>query len=81
MSIIDDLFSPLSKKYCVWFYYLEVFCYILFIVALFGGIIYGVQQKKSVDYFVTLFAACVSYFVMYFQNRLFYSMCVYIDTF
>ena len=73
---MDNLFSPLDKKYCVWFYFLEVFSYILFIIAMIGGIIYGIKNKKSSEYYVTVFAACLSYFIMYFQNRLFYSMCV-----
>lgn len=77
MNVMEDLFSPLSKKYCVWFYYLAVISYIFFIVGILGAVIYGVKHNKSLGYYFTAFVASLGYFVMYFQNRLLFSMCVH----
>jgi hypothetical protein len=77
MDVMEDLFSPLSKKYCVWFYYLAVISYILFIFGLVAAIIYGVKHNKGLGYYGTALLASLSYFVMYFQNRLLFSMCVH----
>lgn len=77
MNVMEDLFSPLSKKYCVWFYYLAVISYIFFIVGVLGAIIYGVKHNKGLGYYGTALVASLSYFVMYFQNRLLFSMCVH----
>ena len=74
---MEDLFSPLSKKYCIWFYYLSVISYIFFIVGVLGAIIYGVKHNKSFGYYLSAGVASISYFVMYFQNRLLFSMCTH----
>ena len=72
-----DLFSPLSKKYCVWFYYLAIISFVFFIFGLFSAIIYGIKQGKGFGYYVTACVAGIGYFVMYFQNRLLFSMCTH----
>lgn len=76
MDGIGDLFSPLSKKYCVWFYYLAIISFVFLMIGLVSGIIYGLKHNKGVGYYVAALAAGIGYFVMYFQNRLLFSMCI-----
>ena len=77
MDVVEDLFSPLSKKYCVWFYYLAIISLLFFIVGLLIAFVYGIKHGKGIGYYVTALIAGVGYFVMYFQNRLLFSMCVH----
>ena len=73
---MDQLFSPLSKDYCVWFYGWTVVSYILFIVVFVSSIVYGIRHKKGFEYYLASFTAALGYFLIYFQYRLFYSMCM-----
>ena len=68
-----DLFSPLSKDYCLYFYYLSIFGFVLLI---FSALEFGwtIVQKKKFDFKNIMIA--LGYFIFYFQNRLLYSMCI-----
>lgn len=77
MNGLGDLFSPLSKKYCVWFYYLAIISFVFLTIGLVSGIIYGVKHNKGMSYYVAALVAGLGYFVMYFQNRLLFSMCIH----
>ncbi len=76
MNVLQSLFSPLGKEYCIWFYYLSVIGYTFFIVGLLSALIYGVKTNKPFSYYLGSLFAGLAYFVMYFQNRLLYSMCM-----
>tara|TARA_Y100000817_G_C16600798_1_gene430672 strand:+ start:19 stop:246 length:228 start_codon:yes stop_codon:yes gene_type:complete len=69
----NKLFSPLSREYCAYFYYLTVFTLIFFVIAAVEAI-YSVMKGdvSPVRAIVTLVAP----FIIYFQNRLLYSMCL-----
>ena len=78
---LSQLFSPLTKDYCIYFYYLSVFGFSFFIFTLIAIVGMMITRNKTWDsefrmllfslgYFILL------YFVFYFQNRLLYSMCV-----
>lgn len=71
-----DLFTPLSKNYCDYFYYLSLFGFILLILSIvsFSWII--IKKKKGYDYSLKAVMITLGYFIFYFQNRLLYSMCV-----
>jgi hypothetical protein len=70
-----DLFSPLSKEYCLYFYYLSVFGFVLFIFSIIAFGITIIQKKKGYDFFLKSGMIALGYFIFYFQNRLLYSMC------
>lgn len=76
MNLMDKLFSPLSKDYCVWFYAWTIVSYIVFVVVLISSIIFGIKNKKGFEYYVVSATAALGYFLIYFQYRLFYSMCM-----
>lgn len=71
-----DLFSPLSREYCLWFYYLSIVGFAFLVITLVSAIIVGFRKKKGGEYFMTMLMVALTYFIFYFQNRLLYSMCV-----
>jgi hypothetical protein len=78
MPSFKDLFTPLDKKYCNYFYYLSVITYFVFIFMVLS-LIYGlVFHSKKIDLYIRLnsISVIISTFLMYFVNRLMYSMCV-----
>jgi len=72
-EIFEFLFSPLEKKWCLYFHYLTIIAFIFLVIALFTAVreLFS-KGAKPLALFVTLLAP----FIMYFQSRLFYSMCV-----
>ena len=77
---ISGVFSPLSNDYCVFFYYL---CVLMFALTVFALILMGFAALKNYvwdsKYFMLLFYLgylVLLCFVLYFQNRLLYSMCI-----
>lgn len=74
-DLVNQLFGPISKSYCIWFFYLSVFEFILFIVAVISLLFLALTKKRSGNFFFQMSMVCVTHFIFYFQNRLLYSMC------
>lgn len=74
---MNDLFGPLSKNYCDYFYFLSVFSFLSFIIIL-STLIVGLFYKKYRDMHTSSFLlfSAINSLIMYFINRLFYTMCV-----
>jgi hypothetical protein len=72
---LQNLFGPLHKEYCIWFYFLSVIGFVFLILLLISGIIIGIYRKKGIDHYYLLFLTSVAYGIIYFQNRLLYGMC------
>ena len=71
-NLEQTFFSPLSKEYCAYFYYLTVFAFIFLVLAI-GQALYAVVEGD-----VNVFSAILALFgpfLLYFNNRLLYSMC------
>lgn len=69
-----QLFSPLSKEYCVYFYSLTVISFALLVLSIGSTVYYLVEGK------VDIFSGLMSLLgpaLLYFNNRLLYSMCVH----
>ena len=73
----DGLFGPLNKEYCIWFYFLSVFGFVLLCLLLISGIglILFSKTKRGSGFYMSLLTGALTYAVIYFQNRLLYSMC------
>lgn len=76
MNMMDMLFGPLTREFCLYYYGFSVFFYVLFVfVTLFS--FYSLFSKKfSFGLLLSLFMGCFTYFLAYFVSRLSYSMCV-----
>ena len=75
MNVLDALFGPVSKKYCSFFYYYSVICFIFYMMAVFGIVAYGIKHGKGAYYYAFSIVASSIYLIGYFQNRLLFSMC------
>ena len=72
-NFVDNLFSPLGKEYCSYFYWLTVIAFIALLLALFKVGMALMKGKVSiVNSLIELLAPALAYFV----NRLLYSMCI-----
>ena len=71
---MDYLFGPIGKEYCMYFYFLSVFAYILFIMALVSVMM--MAMKGKVKNMLNAFIVVFQPFLLYFVNRIFYSICV-----
>ena len=72
---IQDLFEPLSVKYCNYFYYLSVIFFVVMCMAVISVLLSLVQGKNKMK--LSEMVMVVSQpLLLYFINRLNYSMCV-----
>ena len=71
-SFAELFFSPVSREYCNWFYFLTVAAFIFMVLA--GFCTLNLVLKGSIDALQGLLIFA-SPFLSYFTNRLLYSMC------
>lgn len=78
MNSFKDLFIPLDKKYCIYFYYISVISFCFFILIFLSTLWCLVFKTKKVDlfFYTNSVSLMISTFLAYFVNRLMYSMCV-----
>tara|TARA_B100001287_G_C22684906_1_gene532738 strand:- start:569 stop:820 length:252 start_codon:yes stop_codon:yes gene_type:complete len=76
---LEGIFSPLSKDYCLWFYYLQIIGFIFLVIILLTSLFVIVgndtKKKEKGKLLGGLFIMIMTYGIFYFQNRLFYSVC------
>ena len=76
-DIMDYLFGPLGAEYCLYFYGLSIFWYIMFVSVFITLIGYGISRKKGGEYYMGMLLLAANYYIFYFQNRLLHTMCVH----
>ncbi len=64
-----ELFSVLSKEHCNYFLFVSIFSLIICMLVLMTAVV-GAKEKRN-----ALFFSSLSFFLMYYVYRLFYSMC------
>lgn len=74
-NAMSELFGPLGREYCLWFYWLSVMGFALMAMLVVSGLVMGIQKKVPTHFWFSLFWSASMYAVFYFQNRLLYSMC------
>ena len=72
----DTLFGSLGKQYCIYFYLLSVFGFVLLSLTVMGIVWSLFTKKLDMKIMVGLVMASFGYGIFYFQNRLLHSMCV-----
>ena len=75
MNVLDTLFGPVSKKYCSLFYYLSVWSFFMYVMAVIFAISWGISHSKGIGYYLATIIITLMYLLMYFHTRLLYSMC------
>lgn len=79
MNAIQQLFAPLDKDFCLIFYWITVVNLFFLVLAGFGfisSLVLLFRGKVTIFTGIYSFIMVVLWTVMYFQARLFYSMCV-----
>lgn len=73
MTYFSGYFDPLGKEYCAYFYWLSVISFVFFLLALVDSVARLLKGKINL---LTGVVALFGPFLLYFNNRLMYSMCV-----
>jgi amino acid permease len=76
MTLENYLFGPLNTEYCAYFYFLSIFGFISLLIMIMSFIFMIFERKLDTKVAITVFMTSMVYFLVYFQNRLLYSMCV-----
>jgi hypothetical protein len=77
MEAISTLFTPFKNQdVCLWFYLLSVAGFVLLLFSIFGSIYFGFISKNKTALVSVFVYSIFFYLIVYFQNRLLYSMCV-----
>lgn len=74
MLNVRGLFSPLKSKYCDYFYILSVIFFVFFVVTFIASLV-SLMSKKPMPLSNALIL-CAQPLILYFINRLYYSMCI-----
>ena len=77
-KLISQLFGPLPKGWCNYFYWFSVFFFITFVSALAAMFVLTIIEFKKINGMVILNWGIIllNSFVGYLANRIFYSMCI-----
>lgn len=72
---MQNLFGPLSKEYCLYFYILSIIGMISLILVVLSALFIGISKRKGLDFYAQMISVAIAYGFFYFQNRLLYTMC------
>lgn len=74
---MNTFFSPLGKEWCLYYFFILVFVFIVSLLAVIASVIEVINLKKK-TFTSVLFTLLpiLTYAILYFQSRLIYSMCV-----
>lgn len=76
--MLNQFFKPLSADYCLYFYIITLFSFIMLLFSVVGSVVGLIKSKKDVNFKVIagLVYVNIGVFMFYLQNRLLYGMCV-----
>ena len=74
---MSSLFSPLGKEWCLYYFFILVFVFIVSLIAAITSLIevFNLKKKTFSSVIITLLPI-LTYVILYFQSRLIYSICV-----
>ena len=67
----------LDKKYCLLFKFFSIYALIIMVVIVITALslIFTAKKPKTMTYYLEIMLLLFTYFLIYFQNNLLYSMC------
>ena len=76
-NFINYFFGPLNKEYCFYFYFLSIVFGLAFVLLAIGTLMAVIKDYKKLDLKImfNLILLLINAFLVYFVNRLLYSMC------
>ena len=75
MDSVSNLFAPLGKEYCLYFYYMSVIGLLSFVAAIVSMLYLLIKKKLDTYSTINSITLLVSTILSYFVNRLMYTMC------
>jgi hypothetical protein len=76
-SLMNTFFSPLGKEWCLYYFFILVFVFIVSLLAVIASLIEVINlKKKTFSSVLMTLLPILTYAILYFQSRLIYSMCV-----
>ncbi len=75
-NINEYLFGPLSKDWCLYFYFLSILWYVVFLVSLVYLIRYFFGKNVKSEVAFGMLAYSLTVFIMYFEKRILHGMCI-----
>lgn len=74
-DIMDKLFGPMHKDFCMYFYYLSIFGFALVVISFITMLRLALTRKRNASFYVNSLMVLLGYGIFYFQNRLLHTMC------
>jgi len=75
MNIANDVFGPIGREYCLYFYIFSVVNMVLFVMVLIGIVFTGLSKRLGIEFYLISFLYSLNIFFGYLQNRLLFNMC------
>lgn len=75
MTTVNDVFGPIGREYCLYFYIFSIVGMVLFAMILVGIVFTGLSKKLGIEFYLISFLYSLNFFFMYLQNRLLFNMC------
>jgi len=74
---MSNYFGPLGKEYCLYFYLMSIFFFVIMVLGIFGVIVTIVKNPKQVNvmFFINAVMLLMNSILAYFVNRLLHTMC------
>ncbi len=76
-DFMSNYFGPLSKEYCMYFYLMSIFFFIIMVMGLVGVVSTIILKPKQVNvmFFINALMLMMNSILAYFVNRLLHTMC------
>jgi hypothetical protein len=77
-DFLNTYFGPLSREYCVYFYFMSIIFGFLFLAIIISVAYFVIMHFKKVNtmFILNSFLAIFNAFLAYLVNRLLHTMCV-----
>lgn len=77
-NFMTTYFGPLSKQYCIYFYLMSIFFFVMFILSIIGVFAAAMMKPKQIDFMFVINSGLLLFntWLAYFVNRLLNTMCV-----
>jgi hypothetical protein len=70
-----QLFGPLDRDYCIYFYILSFIGLAAMIITIVSTLFVGLKYKKEGIFYTQSLAIALSYAILYFVNRIMFNIC------
>ena len=62
---MEYIYGPLSKDYCIYFYFLSIIGFVLLIFALIGMVSVGISKNMGTSFYIEMLMVAIGYGIFY----------------